>query len=71
MSLKDKLLVREYLFVYVIMLFTEQEHIKTPKSANLTNWNTLYSNTENYNEVFLFATNVVLLKRIFINIFRK
>lgn len=35
--------------------------------AYLTNWSTLYSNTENYNEEFLFATNDVLLKRIFVN----
>lgn len=35
--------------------------------AYLTKWSTLYSNTENYPEEFLFATNDVLLKRIFIN----
>ena len=35
--------------------------------AYLTNWSTLYSDTENYPEEFLFATNDVLLKRIFIN----
>ena len=35
--------------------------------AYLTNWSTLYSNTENYPEEFLFATNDALLKRIFIN----
>lgn len=33
----------------------------------LTNWSTLYMHTEEYNEEFLFATNDVLLKRIFIN----
>ena len=31
--------------------------------AYLTNWSTLYSDTENYAEEFLFATNDVLLKR--------
>lgn len=35
--------------------------------AYLTNWSTLYANTEKYNEEFLFATNDILLKRIFIN----
>ena len=35
--------------------------------AYLTKWSTLYSNAENYPEEFLFATNDVLLKRIFIN----
>lgn len=35
--------------------------------AYLTNWSTLYSDTEKYSEEFLFATNDVLLKRIFIN----
>ncbi len=35
--------------------------------AYLTDWSTVYSNTENYPEEFLFATNDVLLKRIFIN----
>lgn len=34
--------------------------------AYLTNWSTLYSDTEKYAEEFLFATNDVLLKRIFI-----
>lgn len=34
--------------------------------AYLTNWSTLYSNTEKYAEEFLFATNDILLKRIFI-----
>lgn len=34
--------------------------------AYLTNWSTLYSDTENYAEEFLSATNDVLLKRIFI-----
>ena len=33
----------------------------------LTNWSTLYANTEKYDEEFLFATNDILLKRIFIN----
>lgn len=33
----------------------------------LTNWSTLYSNTDDYDEEFLFATNDILLKRIFIN----
>lgn len=35
--------------------------------AYLTNWSTLYSNTEKYDKEFLFATNDILLKRIFIN----
>ena len=35
--------------------------------AYLTNWSTSYSDTKNYPEEFLFATNDVLLKRIFIN----
>lgn len=35
--------------------------------AYLTNWSTLYANTEKCDEEFLFATNDVLLKRIFIN----
>jgi len=35
--------------------------------AYLTYWSTFYSNTDAYNEEFLFATNDVLLKRIFIN----
>lgn len=35
--------------------------------AYLTNWSTLYSNTIKYDEEFLFATNDILLKRIFIN----
>lgn len=35
--------------------------------AYLTNWSTLYSNTNNYAEEFLFATNDIMLKRIFIN----
>jgi len=35
--------------------------------AYLTNWSTLFANTEKYDEEFLFATNDVLLKRIFIN----
>lgn len=35
--------------------------------AYLTNWSTLYANTEKYDEEFLFATNDILLKRIFIN----
>lgn len=34
--------------------------------AYLTNWSTLYSYSEKYNEEFLFATNDILLKRIFI-----
>ena len=34
--------------------------------AYLTNWSTLYSNTDKYAEEFLFATNDILLKRIFI-----
>lgn len=83
----DYLLVSEYLLTYIIMLFTGQEYIKSPKNANsddlekivagcenqawdiayLTKWSTLYSNTENYPEEFLFATNDILLKRIFIN----
>lgn len=33
----------------------------------LSNWSTLYSNTDNYKEEFLFATNDILLKRIFVN----
>ena len=33
----------------------------------LSNWSTLYGNTDNYAEEFLFATNDILLKRIFIN----
>lgn len=33
----------------------------------LTKWSTLYSDTESYPEEFLFATNDILLKRIFIN----
>lgn len=33
----------------------------------LSNWSTLYWNTENYKEEFLFATNDILLKRIFVN----
>ncbi|MBQ4572334.1 MAG: hypothetical protein IJA80_03545 [Clostridia bacterium] len=33
----------------------------------LTNWSTLYSNTDEYQEEFLFATNDILLKKIFIN----
>ncbi|MBQ8279125.1 MAG: hypothetical protein IJZ23_04735 [Roseburia sp.] len=35
--------------------------------AYLSNWSTLYWNPENYNEEFMFATNDILLKRIFIN----
>lgn len=35
--------------------------------AYLTNWSTLYSDTEKYTEEFLFATQDALLKRIFIN----
>lgn len=35
--------------------------------AYLTNWSTLYSDTDKYSEEFLFATNDVLLKRIFVN----
>lgn len=35
--------------------------------AYLTNWSTLYSYTEMYNQEFLFATNDILLKRIFVN----
>ncbi len=35
--------------------------------AYLTNWSTLYSNTEEFDEEFLFATNDTMLKRIFIN----
>lgn len=34
--------------------------------AYLTNWSTLYANTEEYDEEFLFATNDILLKRIFV-----
>lgn len=33
----------------------------------LTNWSTLYSYTDAYKEEFLFATNDILLKRIFVN----
>lgn len=33
----------------------------------LSNWSTLYSNTQNYSEEFMFATNDILLKRIFVN----
>ena len=33
----------------------------------LTNWSKLYSDTSSYAEEFLFATNDILLKRIFIN----
>lgn len=33
----------------------------------LSNWSTLYSNTNDYKEEFLFATNDTLLKRIFVN----
>lgn len=35
--------------------------------AYLTNWSTLYSDTDKFAEEFLFATNDILLKRIFIN----
>lgn len=35
--------------------------------AYLTNWSTLYTDTENFTKEFLFATNDVLLKRIFVN----
>lgn len=35
--------------------------------AYLTNWSTLYSDTDKYSEEFLFATNDILLKRIFVN----
>lgn len=35
--------------------------------AYLTNWSTLYSDTDRYPEEFFFATNDILLKRIFIN----
>lgn len=35
--------------------------------AYLTNWSTLYSNTIEYDAEFLFATNDILLKHIFIN----
>ena len=35
--------------------------------AYLTNWSILYSNPNEYNEEFLFATNDILLKRIFVN----
>ena len=83
----DYLLISEYLLVYIVMLFTEQDRIKAPKHAKsdslekiisgcenqawdiayLTNWSTLYSNTDKYDQEFLFATNDYLLKRIFIN----
>lgn len=33
----------------------------------LSNWSTLYMNTEQYDQEFMFATNDVLLKRIFAN----
>ncbi len=33
----------------------------------LTNWSTLYSYPDEYEQEFLFATNDILLKRIFIN----
>ena len=33
----------------------------------LTNWSTLYSYPQKYEQQFLFATNDILLKRIFIN----
>ncbi|MDD3415866.1 MAG: hypothetical protein PHY47_17985 [Lachnospiraceae bacterium] len=33
----------------------------------LSNWSTLYWNNEEYSEEFMFATNDILLKRIFIN----
>lgn len=82
----DNLLVGEYMLIYIILLFTEQEGIKAPKHVNsnhvdkiiagcenqawdiayLTNWSTMYSDTENYAEEFLFATNDTLLKQIFI-----
>lgn len=35
--------------------------------AYLTNWSTLYSDTDKCSEEFLFATNGILLKRIFVN----
>lgn len=35
--------------------------------AYLTNWSTLYSDTDKCSEEFLFATNDILLKRIFVN----
>lgn len=35
--------------------------------AYLTNWSTLYSDSDKYNEEFLFATNDIMLKRIFIS----
>lgn len=35
--------------------------------AHLSTWSTLYANTEEYDLEFLFATNDVLLKRIFVN----
>lgn len=83
----DNLLISEYMLVYAILLFTDQENIKAPKNANsnsfdrifegcknqawdithLTHWSTIYSDSENYAEEILFATNDDLLKRIFIN----
>lgn len=35
--------------------------------AYLTNWSVLYSNSDYYDREFLFATNDILLKRIFVN----
>ena len=83
----EYLLISEYLLVYVVMLFTDQENIKAPKNSNsddfekvfagcenqawdityLTNWSTLYSDAEKCDTEYLFATNDILLKRIFIN----
>lgn len=83
----DNLLVSQYVFVYAILLFSNQENIKAPKGVNsndisrivkgcenqawdityLSNWSTLYSDAEKYEEEFLFATNDILLKRIFVN----
>lgn len=43
----DKLLVSEYLMVYVTMLFTEQEGIKAPKNANSDNLDKIIAGCKN------------------------
>lgn len=83
----DNVRISEYVLVYALLLFSNQEGIKAPKWANsndvekivrgcgnqawdltyLANLSRLHANNDEYKEDFLFATNDILLKKIFIN----
>lgn len=53
----DYLLVSEYLLVYIIMLFTEQDHIKAPKHANSNYLEKIVAGCENQAWDITYLTN--------------